>query len=253
MPSAQQSSGLLSARRAAGVGALRFGVILVLAQHVAVALHASDEPRWPFNFILSCHVRKLGYPIGVDPEKFHLIAPYETDPRKWEAMQWIDQYSQPVKRYRITASGPHGSRRVARVKNYGDVLREYEYHPETKCADASGAPCGKQTAGLLGRRHIAMDGFVYIGKESNKLEQVEEGGVPAESDVYTIYGDPGRDEWETKWLPMLRLTDVPELEAARVSRATIYAARAGRPLYDSTKAKLVAALRRSEQLKRQDT
>jgi hypothetical protein len=73
---------------------------------------------------------------------------------------------------------------------------------------------------------------------------VGEGGVPAESDVYTIYGDPGRDGWQTKWLPMLRSTPVPELEGRGVSRATIYAACSGRPLYDSTKVKLIAALQR---------
>ena len=63
----------------------------------------------PFNFIISCHVRKLGHPIGVDPERFHLIAPYETDPRQWEKMQWIDQYS--GKRYRISGF------RAARLAN----------------------------------------------------------------------------------------------------------------------------------------
>jgi hypothetical protein len=198
----------------------------------------------PFNFILSCHVRKFGHPIGVDPETFHLIAPYETDPRKWEAMQWIDQYSKDGKRYRIRTSGHHGSRSVARVNSYSDVLRSYEHHPEAKCSDAQGKPCRKQTVGLLGRRHIAIDGFDYIGKESNKLEQVEEGGVPAESDVYTIYGDQGRDEWKAKWLPLLRSTPVSELEGHGVSRATIYAACSGRPLYESTKAKLIAALKR---------
>ena len=194
----------------------------------------------PFNFILSCHVAKLGHPIGADPERFHLIAPYETDPQQWEKRQWIDQYS--GKRYRVTASGAHGSRNVARVKTYGDVLREYEYHPEAKCADADGKTCGKQTVGLLQRRHIAIDGFDYIGKESNKLEQVEEGAVPAEIDVYTVYDDPRRDEWKTKWLPMLLRTPVPELNGRRVPRATIYAARAGRPLYERTKTKLINAL-----------
>ncbi len=198
-------------------------------------------------------MRKLGHPIGVDPERFHLIAPYETDPRKWEAMQWIDQYSKTGKRYRISASAPHGSRTMARVKSYGDVLREYEYHPEAKCADSSGAPCGKQTVGLLGRRHIAIDGFVYIGKESNKLEEVEEGGVPSESDVYTIFNDPRRDEWKTKWLPMLRSVPVPRLLNQGISRATIYAARAGRKLYARTKAKLIAALRRCARLRWQDS
>jgi hypothetical protein len=140
-----------------------------------------DKRIKPFNFILSCHVRKLGHPIGADPSRFHLIAPYETDPRKWETMRWIDQYSKEGKRYRISTSALHGSRTMARVKSYGNVLREYEYHPEAKCADASGAPCKKGTIGLLGRRHVAIDGFTYIGKESNKLEAVEEGGVPAKS------------------------------------------------------------------------
>lgn len=53
--------------------------------------------------------------IGVDPERFHLIAPYDTDPRQWEKARWIDQYS--GNRYRVTASGPLGSRTVARVKS----------------------------------------------------------------------------------------------------------------------------------------
>lgn len=68
-----------------------------------------DKQIKPFNFIVSCHVRKLGHPIGTDPERFHLIAPYETDPRKWKATQWIDQYSKVGKRYRISTSK---SRRV---------------------------------------------------------------------------------------------------------------------------------------------
>jgi len=37
----------------------------------------------PFNFLLTCHVNPLGHPIGAEPERFHLIAPYESDPRKW--------------------------------------------------------------------------------------------------------------------------------------------------------------------------
>ena len=37
----------------------------------------------PLNFLLTRHVKQLGHPIGVDAEHFHLIAPYESDPRKW--------------------------------------------------------------------------------------------------------------------------------------------------------------------------
>src|SRR6266478_227052 len=97
----------------------------------------------PFNFLLTCHVRQLGHPIGAEPEHFHLIAPYESDSRKWLEMEWIDQYS--GKRYYITTAGHHGSRETARVKTYGEVLREYEFHPESKCASADGNACEKQT------------------------------------------------------------------------------------------------------------
>ena len=31
----------------------------------------------PFNFLLNAHVIPFGHPQGVDPEKFHLITPYD--------------------------------------------------------------------------------------------------------------------------------------------------------------------------------
>jgi hypothetical protein len=89
----------------------------------------------PFNFIVSCHVRGLGHPVGADPN--HLMAPYEKDPRRWAKLPWNDQHT--GQRYGVSTSGPHGTRAAARVKTYGDVLREYEHHAESKCADASGA------------------------------------------------------------------------------------------------------------------
>jgi hypothetical protein len=200
----------------------------------------------PFNFILGCHVAKLGHPIGVDPERFHLIAPYETDPRQWEKVLWIDQYSD--QRYRITASAPHGSRTVARVKSYGDVLREYEYHPEAKCADAGGAPCSKQSIGLLGRRLVAIDSIRYIGKESNHLEEVEEQSLLDPGDVYTEYPDPRRDEWATKILPRLKAMPMRELMTKTgLPRSTLQAIRAGRRPHSRTRAKLLAVLEKLDQ------
>ena len=135
------------------------------------------KPYWkqikPFNFLLTCHVKRLGHPPGVKPDRFHLIAPYDTDSRQWLKKNWIDQYSE--KEFRITTTAAHGDRHTARVKTYGDVLMEYEYHPESKCADANGNPCSKQTVGLLQRRHVRIDQVKYIGKESNSLEEVESG------------------------------------------------------------------------------
>jgi len=137
-----------------------------------------------------------------EPEHFHLIVPYENDPTRWLKLDWIDQYSE--KPYHITTAGYHGSRNTARVKTYGEVLTEYEFHPESKCADADGNVCRKQTVGLLQRRHIRVEQIKYIGKESNSLEEVESGLIHSEQNVYTEYPDPLRDEWQTKTLPALK-------------------------------------------------
>ena len=123
------------------------------------------EQLKPFNFLLTCHVRVFGHPTGVDAQRFHLIAPYDKNPKRWTKIDWIDQYSgQP---YRITTEGHHGARGVARVQTYGEVFEEYEWHPESKCADASGEPAHKQTIGLLQRRHVSVGQIIYIGRESN--------------------------------------------------------------------------------------
>jgi hypothetical protein len=181
----------------------------------------------PFNFLMTCHVKPYGHPPGVDAEHFHLIAPYETDSREWLTKKWIDQYS--GSEYKITTTGHHGDRRTARVKTYGEVLHEYEIHPEAKCADAARKPCGKQTVGLLQRRHVRIDQIKYIGKESNSLEEVEAGLEHSTENVYTEYVDRRRDEWQTKVLPALRKIPVAILmRTSGRSRSTIFEWLAGR-------------------------
>ena len=183
----------------------------------------------PFNFLVTCHVKSFGHPPGVDAERFHLIAPYEADSREWLKATWTDQYS--GNDYRITTTGHHGDRHTARVKTYDEVLREYEIHPESKCADASGKPCGKQTVGLLQRRHVRIDQIKYIGKESNSLEEVEGCLVHSAENVYTEYLDPRRDEFQTKILPALRkasLAVLVKLCKGRLSRRALIDIRAGR-------------------------
>ena len=181
----------------------------------------------PFNFLISCHVDSFGHPIGGDPEKFHLIAPYEPDSRRWLDIKWTDQYS--GNKYRVTTNGYFGDRSNARIKTYGDVLTEYESHPETKNADADGNPSGKQTIGLLQRRHIQIKETKYIGKESNLIEKVEYGLVHSETDVYTEYADPRRDEWTTKTLPALRNMRRKELiEKSGMSNSALKELLAGR-------------------------
>ena len=90
---------------------------------------------------------------------------------------------------------------MARVKSYGDVLREYEYHPKQNARTPTVLHAESKPLGCSGRCHISIDGFTYIGKESNKLEEIEEQGGFDPGDVYTEYPNPERDDWVTKILP----------------------------------------------------
>ncbi len=172
-------------------------------------------------------MKQFGHPVGVDPERFHLVARYEPDPGKWLEMPWIDQHT--GKSYRITTAGFHGERDVARVKTYGEILREYEFHPGSKSADPKGQPSGKQTLGLLQRRHIRVEQITYIGKESNNLEEVESGMIHSAQSVYTEYPDPRREEWQSKILPALNKFTVAALvKLSGLSRSMLTRALAGR-------------------------
>jgi hypothetical protein len=131
----------------------------------------------------------------------------------------------------ITTLGHCGTKQTARVKTSGDVVTEYEFHPESKCADASGSVCQRQTVGLLQRRHVKIDQIKCIGKESNSLEDVDAGMEHSGKAVYTEYADPKRDEWTTKIQPALKRVPLKLLVkqcADFLSRRALINLRAGR-------------------------
>lgn len=181
----------------------------------------------PFNFLLTCYISSFGSPIGTNPQRFHLIAPYELDSKKWLDMEWIDQYS--GKNYRINTLENYGTRYSARVKTYGDIVCNYEFHPEAKCADFDGKPCDKQTVGLLKRRKISFREIKFIGKESNFLEDVESGLIQSAESIYTEYPNAKRDEWETKIRPALKNIPLSFLiKKSKMSGSALKEIRAGR-------------------------
>jgi hypothetical protein len=181
----------------------------------------------PFNFLLSAQVAPLGYPACVDPAHFHLIAPYESDPRRWHKLKWADRYSS--KPYVITTSAAalYGGNTV-RVKTYRDVVAEYGTHPEAKSLGPDGKVCGRQTVGLLQRRPVTRGSLTWLGKESNRLEEVEAGLVHDPEEVYTEYADPREDLWQTTVLPVLRQMPLRVLaEQAGLSERQVRAIRNG--------------------------
>jgi hypothetical protein len=163
----------------------------------------------PANFLLAAHVKPMGHPVGVDPEHFQLIAPYDPDPRRWLNLVWRNRYTgtaHPI------STRDSGDSRVAHVKSYLDVLDEYATHPEPKSVDSARQPCDRQTRGLLYRRHVQVGSIYYVNKESNFLEDVEFGLIHDSEEVQQRYFDPIDDRWQA-----LRSTlkQVPSKEVAR--------------------------------------
>ena len=86
------------------------GRVFVRSPAVLRPLHSLNAGKFysaqikPFNFILSCHVKAFSHPIGADQNRFHLVAPYEGDARKWSELPWVDQYT--ASHYKISRRPP---------------------------------------------------------------------------------------------------------------------------------------------------
>lgn len=165
----------------------------------------------PFNFLLVGHVRKLGYPVGVDPSRFQLIAPYESDAAQWTQLPWFDRYSGT--RVQVSTTEADDGPQKARLQSLRDVIGEFQTHPEAKSADVDGNACSRRTVGLLQRRVVRETYVAHVGKETNKLEEVVAGFEQDPEVIYTEYHDPKRDPWTAGVLPLVRQADLQTLSA----------------------------------------
>lgn len=91
------------------------------------------------------------------------------------------------------------------------TVQEFQTHPEAKSTGGDGTVCDLRTVGLLGRREVRETYASHIGKEANKLEEVQAGIVHDVEAVYTEYQRPDRDEWNNVTLPMLRKQNLAAL------------------------------------------
>jgi hypothetical protein len=145
----------------------------------------------PFNFLLSITVPSIEWPrIAHECGGFHLIAPYSRNPLEWFKSSWTDLYSNRIHRIR-SRKAANGT--AIRVQDFEDVLTRFRDHPESKSGDAEGNRSDSETTGLLGRLHLQVLSVLHIGKETNLLEQQEEGVLLA--DPQAVYFGGG--EWET--------------------------------------------------------
>jgi hypothetical protein len=202
-----------------------------------------DASVRPFNFLLSANLAPLGYPPDVDPTRFHLIARYERDPSKWLRMRWINRYDHSGRTYTITTGSTGGG--LVRVRSIGEVIDDYRTHTEAKSLGPDGLPCSRSTIGLLRRRPVSASDFVYIGKEANELDAVEEGLIHELGEVMTEYG-PVDDPWLTTYLRLIQSVPTGRLaELTGLDRKTVQRTKAGvtRP-HPNNELRLVEAARK---------
>ena len=101
------------------------------------------------------------------------------------------------------------------VKTYRDVLDEYRAHAETKSLAPDGMLCVGPTLGLLQRRPVTKLYLTHVGKESNRLEEMDAGLIHDPDEVYTEYQNPADDPWRTLVVPILK-----QMKRADLAKAT---------------------------------
>jgi hypothetical protein len=57
-----------------------------------------------------------------------------------------------------------------------------------------------------------VGGIVYVGKESNRIEEAQAGVLHDEPEFPNVYKDPRRDPWHTDVVPALRTMGTAELQ-----------------------------------------
>jgi hypothetical protein len=167
----------------------------------------------PFNFMLSARIEDFGYPLEVtDPHHFHLVTRYTRKPREALKVTWFNRYD--GKPYRVTIGSSSDLAGQARILTYGEMLEDYRYRPEYKSTAPDGQTCGRETSGLLGRRSIEALKFIYVGKESNRLEEAQQGLLHDEEEALSEFDDPRHSDFCEFVLPVLATMPLSVLATA---------------------------------------
>jgi hypothetical protein len=153
----------------------------------------------PYGFLLVGHADPLApLPAGVSRPVIP-VAPFSSEAGHLLDLPWVGRRTGA--RLAVTTR-PDGEPDRVRLRTYGDVLAEYRAHAETKSGDPRGGRGTRASQGLLPRLHLRSGAPVHIGRESNQLEDEEEGALTEADDPYVEYRDERR-EWEAV-LPALR-------------------------------------------------
>jgi hypothetical protein len=181
----------------------------------------------PFNFMLTTFVPRSERPAN--DQRMVLVAPFETHAERWLEMPWVNRYS--GRQYRLTEEPFRGFVRpgVVRPRTYRDILSDYLANPEAKSLAPDGTLWAADTTGLLARRPVVLKTVTHIGKESNRLEDVQAGLVEGIEEAITEYDDLYRRVFTPLVVPLLRQVGVrATARKTGVSLGAVSAALSGR-------------------------
>ena len=219
-------------------------VVLTPFRHFNEGRPFRDQVK-PFGFMLTGHADPLApLPGGRSRAGVTPVAPFTSRPSELLDLPWHDRRDgSPL----AVTTRPGGAPGCVRLLTYGDVVRDYRLHPESKSGDPRGGLGRRGTVGLLPRLTVHAIGLaLHIGKESNRLEEVEDGVITDPNDVYVTYRDE-RAEWAQALPSLRRLRDEKGwrhlAEAAGLSeRALRYALNGGMVPHREAWARLLGLL-----------
>jgi hypothetical protein len=177
----------------------------------------------PFSFLQAATVTSY---LG---EEVLPVAPMEFDLRKARKVPWTDfGTGKPVK---LDWDGTAYAGTVP-VMTLAEYVEGYARHPESKAADAEGNPAGEDTRGFLGRLHLTSGAPTHIGKEIDRLDEVEqttlEDELPIAYDerdelawaIEIVASMPRKDAARELGVSVRRLQDIIKGRVKRVHRKT---------------------------------
>jgi len=138
--------------------------------------------------------------VWADPNELRLVAPFSTELSDWRGFRWVDLYS--GREVPVTTAHPAPPDH-ARVSAMRDVLERHFAHPEVKNADGAGRACGPATRGLLQRRKLQVVGVEYVGKESDRWEEIEQGLISDPVDAVQCFQDGSDERWRGVIVPAM--------------------------------------------------
>jgi hypothetical protein len=161
----------------------------------------------PFGFLLLGHVDPLAaVPGAFAGRPVAPVAPYTAKPEEYATVPWVDRHSGRPLRVTTRQRSTPGA---VRLMTYRDVIADYRMHPETKSGHPYGGLALRSSVGVLPRLDVVATDVRHVGKESNRLEEVEDGLDVLEDEAYTEFMDP-RAEW-AQVVPALQAIGVVEL------------------------------------------